>query len=293
MGHGRFSRDAYERLKAKKGYAGKSGAQIFQSRQIDPEMDSRNVHMRESRDSEEHPESLSIIVGLDVTGSMGFVPVELVKNTFPNLMGNIMQAGIQHPQVLFLGLGDHECDQAPLQIGQFESSTELLDKWLTKVYLEGGGGGNAGESYHMAYLAAARHTVIDCWEKRKQKGFLFTIGDEPCLPGLSAGDISRWTPAGQGSHVSTAELLAEAQKRYHVFHLHVKHNDVSKKPWRYDGWPELLGQNLIMIDDYRQIAAKIASIVINTYEMSNKSSSLGDSKYGDLTSDGIDDIQML
>ncbi len=272
MGHGRFSKEAYERLKVSKSYANKTREQIFQSRRLDPEMDPRSVHLRESRDSEEHPESLSIIVGLDVTGSMGFVPVELVKNTFPHLMDNVMQAGIEHPQVLFLGLGDHECDQAPLQIGQFESSTELLDKWLTKVYLEGGGGGNAGESYHLAYLAAARHTAIDCWDKRKQKGFLFTIGDEPCLRILPGYTINALTPDTQGQTIGIEKLLQEAQERYHVFHLHVAHNAMAKMSGRYAGWKELLGDNFIMIEDYTQVASKIASLVVSTHTRLNPKS---------------------
>lgn len=34
--------------------------------------------IRECRDSEEHPESLPIIIALDVTGSMGMVPHSLI-----------------------------------------------------------------------------------------------------------------------------------------------------------------------------------------------------------------------
>ena len=61
MGGGRFSHDAYSRLRKSKGYSNKSREEIFTARQIDPEMDPTKVIVRESRDSEEHPETLSLI----------------------------------------------------------------------------------------------------------------------------------------------------------------------------------------------------------------------------------------
>ncbi len=89
--------------------------------------------------------------------NMGMVPESIVKKTLPDLMGSLLEAGIADPQVLFLGLGDFVYDQAPLQVGQFESSAQLLDRWLTKVYLEGGGGGNNWESYNLAYLVIVNY----------------------------------------------------------------------------------------------------------------------------------------
>lgn len=269
MGGGKFSYEAYSRLRVNKSYDSKSRSEIFTARQIDPEMDPKTVDVRESRDSEEHPETLSIIVGLDVTGSMGFVPEVIVKETLPDLIGSLMQAGIQHPQVLFLGLGDYVYDSAPLQVGQFESSAELLDRWLTRVYLEGGGGGNAHESYNMAYLFAARHTSIDCWEKRKQKGFLFTIGDEPVAPEIPAEIIKRYTPESNPKTISTADLIKEAEEKYNVFHMHLEHNAISKQDVRKGNWKELLGQHFITVEDFRQVAKQIADIVIQNHTISS------------------------
>lgn len=263
MGHGKFSRKAYAKLSKSKAYDTKSRSQIFTSANIDPEMNPQKIHLRESRDSDEHPNSLAIVVGLDVTGSMGFVPENIVKDTLPDLVDTIIQAGYPDPQVLFVGLGDFVYDRAPLQVGQFESSTELLDRWLTRVYLEGGGGGNEGESYNLAYLFAARHTAIDCWEKRRQKGFLFTIGDEPCLANIPGDIIKRLTPAAQASTVTTADILKEAQEKYKVYHMHLEHNDTARRPHRRAGWKELLGQNLSIVQNYKDVAKKIAHIVIN------------------------------
>ncbi|MBL3657915.1 hypothetical protein [Fulvivirga sediminis] len=286
MGGGRFSYEAYTRLSASKGYAKKSRSEIFTSRQIDKEMDPSEVVFRESRDSEEHPESLSIIVGLDVTGSMGGVPEIIVKETLPVLIGSLMEAGIEHPQVLFLGIGDFVYDSAPLQVGQFESSAELLDRWLTKVFLEGGGGGNNQEGYNLAHLFAARHTAIDCWEKRKQKGFLFTIGDEPVFPEIPADIIKRYTSEKEAHTVTTKEIIAEAQEKYNVFHLHLEHNEYSKSDVRKGNWKELLGENFIELPDFRTVAKKIAEVVIQHHK------STGVTNNGKTTDRNLDDIEI-
>jgi len=265
MGSGRFTEEAFIALKRTKSYDDKSRDQIFTSSRIDPEMDPRAVKFRESRDSAEHPESVPVIVGLDVTGSMGFVPEEIVKRSLPDLVGTIIKAGIPDPQVLFLGIGDFVYDSAPLQIGQFESSAELLDRWLTKVYLEQGGGGNNCESYNLAWLAGARHTKADAWDKRKKKGFIFTIGDEPCSENMPAEIIARLTPEKQAKTVTSADLLAEASERYHVFHIHLEHDDASAGDYRKEGWHDLLGQNFITLKDHGRLAKLIAQLVIDNY----------------------------
>ncbi|WP_434036230.1 hypothetical protein [Formosa sp. 4Alg 33] len=268
MGGGRFSNDAYARLRKSKDYSNKSREEIFTSRQIDPEMDPTKALVRESRDSEEHPETVSIIVALDVTGSMGFVPEHIVKEALPDLIGSLMEAGIEDPQVLFLGIGDFIYDSAPLQVGQFESSAELLDRWLTRVYLEGGGGGNNQEGYNLAHLFAARHTSIDCWEKRQQKGFLFTIGDEPVFPTIPAEIIKRYTCTNEAETITTEAIIKEAQETYNVFHMHLEHNEWSKQIRRKGDWKALLGDNYIEIPDYKTVAKRIAEVVIQNHKPS-------------------------
>ena len=272
MGYGYYSTAAYHEIRATKGYAHKSRAQIFAARSIDPEMDPRTVVTRESRDSAEHPNSVPIIVGLDVTGSMGFVPEQIVKHGLPTLMDTIIDGGIVDPQVLFCGVGDFVYDSAPLQVGQFESSAELLDRWLTKVYLEGGGGGNNNESYNLAYLMAARHTSTDAWEKRQEKGFLFTIGDEPCASVIPGEVIERLTTGANRQPVSTKEVLAEAQALYNTYHIHVVHDPSSMTERRKEGWFELLGPNFIVLENYEDVSRTIASVV--TGEVARRAATL-------------------
>jgi hypothetical protein len=242
------------------GYYTKSAQEIFSS-SMNSAMNPKGVDLRESRDSTEHPRSLAIVLALDVTGSMGSIPHHLVRDGLPEVMATILKGGAPDSQVLFMGIGDHECDSAPLQIGQFESSDELLDKWLTDLWLEGGGGGNNGESYMLAWMFAGRHTSIDCWEKRKQKGFLFTVGDEPCLPSLSANAIKNIMGAAEASTISSAELLDKAREMYNVYHLHLLEGSNGKRADVQNGWKELMGDNVVFVENHRKIHEVIAQIV--------------------------------
>lgn len=243
------------------GYTSKSRDEIFTKRSIDNAMNPKGIIVRESRDSAEHPNSVPIILALDVTGSMGSVPHQLIKDGLPTIMGTIIQRGISDPQMLFLGIGDHECDSSPLQVGQFESSDELLDKWLTDVYLEGGGGGNSGESYLLAWYFAGYHTQHDAWEKRKKKGFLFTVGDEPTLRELPARYVKNIMGDGQYSDYTAAGLLDKAREHYHVYHLHIKETGSGRRQEYIDSWKQIMGENLVLVENHRDLSKTIAEIV--------------------------------
>lgn len=236
---------------------------VFKQRSINNAMNPFGVKIRESRDSDEHPNSLAIIIGLDVTGSMGSVPHYLVREGLPKIMEGIIQAGIPDPQVLFVAVGDSNYDNAPLQIGQFESSDELLDKWLTDVYLEGGGGGNTGESYHLAWYFAARHTSIDCLEKRNQKGILFTIGDEPVLNNIPKDHLKRIMGTGQYSDMSAGELLLEASKKYETYHIHIAETHAGHIQDTIDSWKQLMHDNLLIAQHHDNVAKIITDTVLS------------------------------
>ena len=230
-------------------------------RKIHEEMMPSKALLRESRDSETHPNSVPIIIGLDETGSMGDIPVEMVKDGLPKMVSKIIQNGVPDPQILFLGIGDHECDKAPLQVGQFESGDAELDLWLTRTWNEHGGGSNAGESYLLAWYFAAMHTVHDCNEKRDQKGLLFTIGDEPNLKHLPKSAIKEIMGNNPQSSYTDVELLELAQKTYDVYHIIVNHSYGAERSKNY--WEGMLGQNCIMITDYSKIGDTIANIVLS------------------------------
>lgn len=262
MGYTHWSDDAYEHLKRSK--TNLSVDDIFTNNKVGKAshlMLPKGIKFRESRDSDIHPESLSIAVFLDVTGSMGRIPEILVREKLGSLMNTLINHGIAHPQILFGAIGDHISDSFPLQVGQFESGTDELDHALTQVYIEGGGGGQQMESYTLAWLFGARHTSCDCFEKRGQKGFLFTIGDEAAWDTLQADKLKALMGYTEATNLTDRQLLEEVQRSYHVFHIHINQASYRDDPKILGYWKKLIGERLIILDDYNAIAETIASTV--------------------------------
>lgn len=238
--------------------------EVFTKRSLDEKMNIKGK-IRESRDSEEHPNAFPIIIGLDVTGSMGTIPKKLITKGFPELMKKIMDEGVEHAQVCFIGYGDNECDQAPIQVGQFETSDELQEQWLKSIYLEGGGGANDGEATGLVWYVAARHTSIDSL-KHGKKGVLVTIGDEPVLERIPKRDVTDLFGNGQAD-VTINEILEEARKNWDVYHINVTDYSGSRKRVK-EQWKQLLGDNYVETQsaDGEDVPNLIAGIITKAYK---------------------------
>jgi hypothetical protein len=269
MGYSDYSVSSRSFRSTSSGLYSKSIDEIFTQsveKKIHESMSPKGVNKRECFDSENHPNTIPIILTLDVTGSMGKIPHELVKDGLPTLMGSLIQNGVEDASLLFLAVGDHEHDRFPLQVGQFESGDEELDLWLTRTYLEGGGGGNAGESYLLSWYFAANHTDIDSFNKRNKKGFLFTIGDEPCLKTLPSNVVKEIMGNNPLKSFTDYELLEQAQAKYNVYHLHVVHGPKSEKALSY--WKELMGDNCVEVRDYKTLSRVVSDIILNHKDIS-------------------------
>lgn len=257
-------------------YRTKSREEVFTQSAMSPQMDIVGK-VRESRDSEEHPQSFPIIIALDITGSMNDIPEYLIKHAFPDIMKSVMDGGVVDPQVCFVGIGDHYSDRAPIQVGQFESSDELLDKWLKTLWLEGGGGGNGGESYSLAWYFATKHTSTDSFLKRGKKGVIISIGDESCHRSINSTTIKILFGDSLETDMVSKDILREAQKSWMVYHIHLGcgsgYDDIDAKAWK-----NLLGENLILepLNSRRRlnVARDIPKIIISAYNSQRENTPL-------------------
>lgn len=222
MGRGSYTASDWTKLKNSRGLVKNNPvAHVFPARTVSHAFDSRNVRMREARDNEDSQKSTPVILGFDVTASMGYLARELAVNAVNKTIQSLLKdKPIPDPQILCSAIGDSRCDQVPLQVTQFESDIRIISQ-LTDLYLEGGGGGNGGESYNLLWYFAAKHTAADCFEKRHKKGYLFTIGDDACHDILQVAEIRRVFADSAPYAYSNEELLRMAQENYHVFHIHI------------------------------------------------------------------------
>lgn len=208
---------------------------MFKNRHIESALDPKDV-MRECRDSEEHPNTFPIILGLDVTGSMGQAAVEVAKAL--NTIMTKLYDKITDVEFCIMGIGDLYCDMSPIQISQFESDIRIAEQ-LDKVWFEFGGGGNYSESYTAAWYMGSRHCDLDCW-KRGEKGIIITIGDERCNPYLPMEELQKLTGDTLEGDVETKNLYDEASQKFNIYHIQVNHGrnwdiDGIKKSWEFLG----------------------------------------------------------
>lgn len=241
-----------------RGLSNFSAQEIYRARRLDSMLDPKNV-IRECCDSEDHPHSLPVILGLDVTGSMGNA-CKMCASQIDEIMTTLYKT---NPDVEFcmMGIGDFACDDAPLQVTQFESDVRILDQ-TTKLWLESGGGGNGWESYTAAWYFALNRCKLDCWN-RGEKGILITMGDEPLNPYLPwkrmhevlGGEFEK-------KDIDTKALYEEVKQKYDVYHIAI--TDQSSYHWYKDrieeSWRPMLGDNLIIAES-KQLPEIIAAIV--------------------------------
>jgi hypothetical protein len=245
------------------GFFTKSVDEIFtqqKQRKAHADMMPNSFARRECRDSDNHPNTFPIILGLDVTGSMGRIPENLIRDGLPTLMSSIIERGVPDAALCFVAVGDHAADDYPLQVAQFESGDKELDMWLTRTYLEGGGGGNNGESYFLPWYVAAKKVSTDNWEKRQQKGILITIGDEPCLPFWPKNSVKELVNPEEARDYSAEELLKMAQEQWYVYHIHMCDGAYGNRP--VQGWKDFMGENVLTLDSYQKLPQFVAELVV-------------------------------
>jgi hypothetical protein len=172
-----------------------------------------------------------VVYAFDVTGSMGNLP-RIIYDKMPLIAGQIAECGyLEDAEISLAAVGDILSDKAPIQVADF-SIIRKLDDWLERVWLEGGGGGQARESYeYTAYFYARR-----CDLSAAKTPFFVITGDEGFRETLYANDLARHF-GGSHENVETDVLLAELKQKFagNVFLIRRKYsgseNDAIQAQW--------------------------------------------------------------
>ena len=223
MGSGTFTAMAYADYSTSLGrtydkMTSRVVGQTYTAKRIDASLDPRNFKVRECCNTKEHPNTVPVILALDVTGSMGEACSEVAAS-----LGVIMKSlyeKFQDIEFCVMGIGDLAYDNAPIQMSQFESDIRIAES-LDKVYMEHGGGGNEYESYTADWYMGLKHTKLDCFDKQGRKGIIITMGDEPLNPYLPKNALNRAIDGTEESDVETNKLYEQACKKFDIFHIAV------------------------------------------------------------------------
>lgn len=286
MGGGSWTRDSFRSYSStKKMSVGSDGSisgdyhaqDMFKQRMIAPELNPFNV-IRECCDSEEHPNTIPVILGLDVTGSMGEAAVEVAKKL--NVVMTSLYKKVADVEFMIMGIGDLAYDYAPIQASQFESDIRIAEQ-LDKIYFEGGGGGNSYESYTVAWYFGLRHTKLDCWN-RGRKGIIITMGDEPLNPYLPQEPLQKSTGDSLQGDIETKDLYEETSRKFDIYHLAVNDSQTSFRRYA-DGIKESFGKYLDKDHLWTVSMNNIANAIVNivTYESGSRTEAEGTAQNSD------------
>ncbi len=240
-------------------HAGKVAASVHEK--LDPSKpNAAGKKVRESFNSPEHPNSKAVAVLFDVTGSMSDVPRTFVQK-LDKLMGFVVKKGyLADPHILFGAVGDATCDRVPLQVGQFEAGNEM-DEVLSLIYLEGGGGGQQTESYELAMYYMARHTEIDCLNKRGEKGWLFLSGDELPYSKVKKSEVKKFIGDDLQEDIPTTEILEELREKFEVFWILPAQTSNYTDRKVVEPLQAMFGQNLLKLEDPEAVVELIAATI--------------------------------
>lgn len=218
-----------------------SAQELYRSKQLNEVLNPKGV-MRECVDSDEHPETIPVILALDVTGSMGSA-AEAVAKQLNDIMTELYKS-VKDVEFCIMAIGDLSYDNAPIQMGQFESDIRIAEQ-LEKVYFERGGGGNSWESYTAAWYMGLNHTKLDCWNRGK-KGIIITMGDEPMNPYLPMQPLAKVTGDNIQGDIDTKSLYEAVTKKFDVYHIGIDNPATSFRFYEdriKESFGKLLGQN--------------------------------------------------
>lgn len=276
MGAGNFDIAAYK-IQAETAKVKQNSG--FTATSMNDEFNPSNVSMRFSKKGpfNEFRDVITVLIGLDVTGSMDMIPKSLLQGRLGNLMVDLKKTfnkPNENLQISFAGIGDAKSDVAPLQVTHFESDNRFALQ-LQKIWLEGHGGGNGAESYNLLWWYAANKTHLNYTKQDGRKGILITIGDDNVHPNLSSSEIQMWLdPKYDGGNISNQVLLNAVREQYEVYHIVI----TDGQSYEYDNlkqirktdrqkldeaeqWKNLLGNNNLIQTKSEHVADTIAEII--------------------------------
>lgn len=171
--------------------------------------------VRECCDLPEHPLTTPIVLASDVTDSRGD-DAKVIFAKLPAFMAALkLSEVVPDPSIMWAAFGDAYSDRAPVQLCQFEADRRL-DEWLSKLWLEGGGGGSGEESSELIAWFLAHRTKLDA-TKRGVKGFAFFTTDEAPYPMVSSSQVKELFGVDIKKDVPTEKAFRDLSKLYDPF----------------------------------------------------------------------------
>lgn len=204
-----------------------------------------------------------LVVALDVTGSMREYP----KMIFEKLCILYNEALFFLPpeikdsfEISFCAIGDAYTDSYPLQVTDFAKAQEL-DTNIKMLFGEGGGGGQARETYElMAYYYTA-HCKMPKASGNPRPMFIF-IGDEGYYGRVNRSQIQNLIGDNPETDLISMEIFDDLKTKFDVYMLRIPYEEPPQEQQIMKLWLDALGKDrVIMLQDPKRVVDTILGLI--------------------------------
>ena len=208
-----------------------------------------------------------IVVAVDVTGSMKTLP-QLIFEKLCLLYNEVLfflpEELKESCEISFTAIGDAYTDSYPLQITDFGKGFEL-DKNIKSLYPEGGGGGQARESYELTAYFYAKHCEMPNILVKPRPLFIF-IGDEGFYSKVNRGHIMNLIGDKPKTDLIAKDIFDDLKSKFDVYILRVEYGGDAEEGI-HKMWKEVLGsERVLMLKEPRRVVDTILGIIAATVD---------------------------
>jgi hypothetical protein len=203
-----------------------------------------------------------IVIAVDVTGSMKTLP-QLIFEKLCLLYNEVMfflpEELKESFEISFTAIGDAYTDGYPIQIMDFGKGFEL-DKNIKGLYPEGGGGGQARESYELTAYFFAKHCAMPNTLETPRPLFIF-IGDEGYYSKVSRSHIMDLIGDKPKTDLISEDIFNDLKSKFDVYILRVEYGSDAEEEI-HEMWQKALGpERVLMLREPRRVVDTILGII--------------------------------
>ncbi len=207
--------------------------------------------------------SFPLVIGVDVTGSMSTLPALIFEKLcilYNESLFFLPEELKDSFEISFGAIGDAYSDAHPLQITDFGKGFEL-DQNIKSLYPEGGGGGQARETYELFAYFYTTHCEIPNAISAPKPMFFF-IGDEGYYSKVNRSHIMKLIGDKPRTDQISKEVFAELKKKFDVYILRIKYGSEKEEAEINKMWVDVLGkERVIMLVEPRRVVDTILGLI--------------------------------
>ena len=206
---------------------------------------------------------MPLVVAVDVTGSMRELPgliFEKLCILYNEVMYFLPEELKESFEISFAAVGDANSDQYSIQVTDFAREFEL-DQNIKALFPEGGGGGQARETYELIAYYYLTHCEMPEAYARPRPMLIF-IGDEGFYGKISRNHIENYIGNAPPTDVDSNAMFQKLKQKFDVFILRITYETPDEDVKIHKQWVKTLGEDrVIRLVEPRRVVDTILGLI--------------------------------